>query len=165
MKTNLSKSLVDLATRLYDRLGVLKHPVTRYLLAGGWTLLVTVTLVQSSSQPVVGPPAPPGAPDLEREILLTLGHIVAFSVLTALWWWALIPRRPEPRALFVAVGFALILGFITEIAQTFVADRGASFYDVMVNWTVTIATATAISSRWRKNSLERLRQHTQSPPI
>jgi VanZ family protein len=137
-------------THVYDNLAWLKNPFVRYALAFAWTLLVTVMLVQSSSQPVVGPPAPPGAPDLTREIELTIGHIITFFVLVVLWWWALEPRLKGPRALFVAVGFALIFGVITELAQSIVPDREASLFDLAVNWTVTIAAATLISARWRK---------------
>lgn len=118
-------------------------------LALAWTILVTVMLVQSSGKPYVGPPAPPGEPDLWREIQLTSGHVVVFVVLVVLWWWALSSKLPQPRALFVAVGFALIFGCISEIAQTAVGDRQASFFDMAVNWSVTIMTATVISTRWR----------------
>jgi VanZ family protein len=132
------------------RLTVLaNHVYTRLLLAAGWTLLVTVMLVQSSSQPIVGAPAPPGKPDLWREIELTSGHVVVFALLVLLWWWALSAKLPPPRALFVAVGFALIFGTITELAQTALSDRQASFFDMAVNWTVTIMTATFLSERWR----------------
>jgi hypothetical protein len=86
------------------------HSMVRRGLALCFTVLTTVLLVQSSSHPIVGPPAPPGAPDLKREIVLTIGHIVAFASLVVLWWSALLPDLPSRRALFVAVGFALIYG-------------------------------------------------------
>lgn len=116
----------------------------------GFTLLTTVLLVQSSSQPIVGPPAPPGAPDLKREIELTIGHIVVFTTLVGLWWWALLPDLPSERALFVAVGFALIYGVITELAQSVVPDREVSFYDVAVNWCSTALAAWLITYRQRR---------------
>lgn len=142
--------MVERGQRVVGHDGILKRPGVRVLLALAWTLLVTVMLVQSSGKPVIGPPAPPGAPDLRREIELTLGHVVVFFSLVVLWWWAVLALLPAPRALFVAVGFALIFGLITELAQTAVADRQASLFDIAVNWTVTIATAAWISARWRK---------------
>ncbi|MFO7320758.1 MAG: hypothetical protein DIU68_003435 [Chloroflexota bacterium] len=122
----------------------------RWSVALAYTVFVTILLVQSSTQPLVGPPAPPGPPDLQRELLLTLGHVVTFSLLVIIWWWAGKALLPAPRALFVAVGFALVFGLITELAQTAMVDRQASLFDLAVNWTTTIATATLISERWRK---------------
>lgn len=121
-------------------LHVFKRPAARWTVALVYTLFVTVLLVQSSSQPVVGPPAPPGAPDLRREIELIAGHVVVFAVLVVVWWWALSAILPVTRAMFVTLGFALIYGVITELAQVAVADREPSLFDVAVNWTVTVAT-------------------------
>ena len=134
---------------LYARLGIFKSTPARWLLALAYTLFVTVMLVQSSSQPLVGPPAPPGAPDFWREIELTLGHVCAFAGLVVLLWWALLALLPTPRALFVTVAFAVIFGVMTELAQTLVADRQASLFDLAVNWTVTVFVASFILERWR----------------
>jgi VanZ family protein len=125
-------------------------PLLRYFPAIAFTLLCTVMLVQSSSQPMVGPPAPPGEPDLMREILLTFGHIGAFSGVVSLWCWALLPALSLRRALFVAVGFALIYGGLTEFAQSFVPDREVSLFDLAVNWTTTAITA-ALIVHWQAN--------------
>jgi VanZ family protein len=128
-------------TRVNASMRVLNNPILRHVLALAWTLLATVLLVQSSSQPVVGPAAPPGAPDLIREIQLTFGHIVAFSTLVFLWWWAARVYLPSKRALFAAVVFAAMFSLITEAAQTFSANRSPSLYDLIVNWLVIIVTA------------------------
>lgn len=128
----------------------LTHPLIRYTLAFAFTILCTVVLVQSSSRPIVGPPAPPGAPDLRREIELTMGHVVGFSLLVVLWSWAFVAHLPLKRALFVAVGFALIYGLITEFAQSFVPDRQVSLYDIVVNWTTTAVAAFAV--KWRNQA-------------
>lgn len=119
----------------------LTHPALRWVYALGWTTLTLVTLLQSSSQPVIGPAAPPGPPPLERELLLTFGHIIAFSILTALWWWALSVVFNPRTALVLAVLIALTLGTLTELAQAAVPDRSASWEDLAVNWLVTFATA------------------------
>jgi VanZ family protein len=118
-----------------------RNGLWRWLLAVGWTMLILVLLLQSSSQPVIGPAAPPGQPSLGREMLLTSGHIVGFSILTALWWWALSQNMSARAALAAAVVMALLIGTGSEIAQAAVPDRSASWFDLMVNWGVTLATA------------------------
>jgi VanZ family protein len=128
-------------TRINTSMRILNNPILRHVLALAWTLLATVLLVQSSSQPVVGPAAPVGAPDLIREIQLTIGHIVVFSILVFLWWWAARVYLPSKRALFAAVVFAAMFGLITEAAQTFSANRSPSLYDLVVNWLVITLTA------------------------
>jgi VanZ family protein len=119
----------------------LTHPALRWVYALFWTALALVTLLQSSSQPVIGPAAPPGPPPLERELMLAVGHIVAFSILTALWWWALSTTMNPRGALVLAVVIALTIGTVTEIAQASVPDRSASWEDLAVNWLVTLVTA------------------------
>lgn len=136
--------------RIYERLGIARSTPARWLYALAYTLLVTVLLVQSSSQPIIGPAAPPDPPDLERELMLTLGHVVSFSGLVVLWWWAILALLPPPRALFVSVGFAIVFGLLTEMAQTLVGDRQASLFDLAVNWTSTVFVATVILERVRE---------------
>jgi VanZ family protein len=119
----------------------LQTPTLRRLYAVVWVALVTVTLLQSSSSPVVGPPAPPGPPDYEREIFLTTGHIVAFSIMLVLVWWAL---RPAPHALPVAFVTCCALGILTEFLQALVPDRSVSFGDLAVNCLVSAAAALLI---------------------
>jgi VanZ family protein len=106
--------------------------------------VLTLVLLQSSAQPVIGPAAPPGAPDLGRELYLTAGHLVGFSLLTALWWWAFTVRLSSSRALVLAVLIALSLGVVTEIAQTLVADRSASAFDMAANAVSALAAAWVI---------------------
>lgn len=117
------------------------HPFLRGLIALAYTAFMTLVLLQSSGQPVVGPPAPPGPPTLEREILLTVGHLVAFSLLTVLWTWTFYPRLSLKRALLLAVLIGFGLGFVTEIAQTLVPDRSASGFDMLVNAVSVLAVA------------------------
>jgi VanZ family protein len=130
----------NLTRRLND--SIFQHTALRLFYAFIWTALVTLVLVQSSSQPVVGPPAPPGPPALEREIFLTSAHVVAFSILTFLWWWGLLPI--SPRALTHAVIIGLVLGIVTEGAQTFVPDRSASLFDIATNTLTIVLTAWVI---------------------
>lgn len=116
----------------------LQHPILRRLYAVVWVTLVTVTLLQSSGSPIVGPPAPPGPPDDARELFLTTGHIVAFSVMLVLLWWAL---HPAPFALPVALATCCVLGILTEFLQTFVPDRSVSLGDLATNILVSAAAA------------------------
>jgi VanZ family protein len=124
---------------------VFQHPLLRFAYALAWTALVTLLLVQSSSHPVVGPAAPPGQPSLEREIFLTSGHIVAFSILTFLWWWALLPISAHPLTHTIVIG--LILGLVTEWAQALVPDRSASLFDMATNVLVIGVTAWLIRAK------------------
>ncbi len=122
----------------------LQSPWFRQLSAVAWVTLVTVTLLQSSGTPVVGPPAPPGPPSYERELFLTSGHVVAFSVMLVLLWWAL---RPAPHALAVALVTCCVYGALTELLQELVPDRSASLDDLLVDCLVSILAALLIY--WR----------------
>ena len=124
------------------------HPVLRWGCALGWTVLLVVVLLQPSSDPIVGPAAPPGPPTLAREILLTTAHIVGFSGLTALWWWALRSYVVEARALLLAVVLALGIGVLTELGQASVPDRSASVFDLVVNSLSALAAGWFIQTRW-----------------
>lgn len=126
---------------------ILKSPNARRLYVIVWMILMTVTLLQSSGKPVVGPPAPPGAPSPERELFLTTGHLVGFGVMLVLLWWALIPA---PHALAVAVATCWVYGAATELLQTLVPDRGASWDDLLVDCLVSGAAALLIygASSW-----------------
>jgi VanZ family protein len=119
----------------------------RQIIALAYATLLTVMLLQSSSHPYVGPAAPPGAPDPGREVLLTSGHIIGFSLLVLLWWWALMPA---PRALVAAVLIGLLLGTLTEILQNLVPDRSASLFDLVTNYVVTLGAAWVIHT-WKKS--------------
>lgn len=96
-----------------------------------WLAVVTVTLLQSSEHPLLGPGQPPGPVSLEREIFLTTAHIVAFAGMLFLVWWGLQPAR---RALLVALVFCWGYGIATELLQTLVIDRGASFSDLFFDF-------------------------------
>ncbi len=112
-----------------------------------WVTLITVTLLQSSGNPVVGPPAPPGPPSASRELFLSTGHVVAFTGLMVLLWWAL---RPARHALAVALITCLIYSPVTELAQTLVPDRSSSFSDLAVNSVTSLLIAAIIY--WRTRS-------------
>jgi VanZ family protein len=119
----------------------LSHPVLRRLYALVWVALITVLLLQSSENPLLGPAAPPGDPPLWREVLLAVGHVVAFSGLVALLWWALVVNASFRRALTIALVISLALGLVTEMGQALVPDRSALVVDLIVNWLSSINAA------------------------
>ncbi|MEO8395550.1 MAG: VanZ family protein [Chloroflexota bacterium] len=124
----------------------LQHPMLRRFYIIAWMILITVTLLQSSGKPIVGAPAPPGPPSDSRELFLTSGHVVAFSVMLILLWWAL---RNAPHALFVSWIICCLFGGITELLQRLVPDRSASLGDFAVDCLFSAIAALLIYSRGR----------------
>ena len=102
-----------------------QHSPWRSVLAVAWTLLVCLLLLQPGRDPLVGPAAA-GDHSPPVVLLLNLGHFLCFAVMTWLWWRALGQIRPS-------LLIALNLGLLTELAQTFVPDRGLSALDLALN--------------------------------
>jgi VanZ family protein len=127
----------------------------RWALTYTWTASSTVLLVQSSNQPILGPPAPPGAPDAGRELMLFLGHIGVFSILVFLFWWSLRLTVSRERSLLMATGFALAFGIVTELVQVYSINRSASVVDLLTNVMVTIVTAGVIATRHSSLSVDK----------
>ncbi len=113
-----------------------------------YTALLTLVLIQSSAQPVIGPVAPEEY-NLAWDILLTIGHLVGFSLLVFLIWSALATAASPMRSLIIAVIFACVLGLITELLQTLVPDRSASLFDLICDWGVAFAMAYVIHRQTR----------------
>lgn len=126
---------------------LLRWPALRWLVALTYTGLLLVLLLQSSAQPLLGPPAPPGPPPLERELLMVASHLAGFALLTFIWQWALRPMAGDRRALALAVGLGLTLAVITEAAQTAIPDRSASLLDLAANLLAVGAAAWTLASR------------------
>lgn len=112
----------------------------RVALAVAYTAVLTLVLVQSSANPLLGPAAPREF-NLAWEILLTSGHLVGFGLLVIANWSALAVVTTSRRALITAVIFACLLGLITELLQSFVPDRSASLFDLACDCGVALATA------------------------
>ncbi|MEP7291189.1 MAG: VanZ family protein [Chloroflexota bacterium] len=127
----------------------LQPPILRRLYAVLWVAVVTVTLLQSSEHPLIGPGQPPGPVSLERDILLTAAHAIAFSGLLTLLWWALHPAR---RALSVSLIFCWCYGVATELLQTLQVDRGASLSDLLMDFAASGAAALVIARRGRSQA-------------
>ena len=126
------------------------HRTLRIVIALAYTALLTLVLIQSSAQPVVGPVAPREF-NLAWEIFLTIGHLVGFSLLVLLIWSALTTVAPSTRSLIVAVVFACLLGLITEILQSFVPDRSSSLFDLACDWGVAFAVVYVVHRQTRKS--------------
>jgi len=64
-------------------------------------------------------------------VLRKLAHVLAFGLLTVLWWWALRPKIPNP--LPAAVAISLVYAVADEYHQSFVEGRTGSVVDVGVD--------------------------------
>lgn len=126
---------------------IIQHPALRRLYAVVWVAVVSVTLLQSSMYPLIGPAQPPGPVSPERELFLTTAHLVAFSGMLVLIWWALHPAR---HALRVALLFCWGYALATELLQTLVPDRGASLYDLWMDFAATSIAALLISAHRKR---------------
>ena len=132
---------------MYSVKTIVYRPALRWLPAIFWQALVTITLLQSSEFPIIGPGHPPGPVDPAWELLLTVAHFVAFSGLVTLIWWGL---RPARYALMVALVYCLLFGVATELLQTLVVDRGASVFDLVVDFSASGIAVWIIQRRMRR---------------
>lgn len=128
---------------------IAQHPTLRRLYAILWVAVVSVALLQSSMHPVIGPAQPPGPVSPERELFLTTAHLVAFSGMLVLIWWAL---HPAKHALLVALLFCWGYAIATELLQTLVPDRGASFYDLWMDFAAASIAALFISAHRKRQA-------------
>ena len=112
---------------------ILDSAPVRWLLALGWTLWLSIILIQPEAQPVIDLGLRPAPFSLEREIAFTIAHIVAFMLTTTLWSWAFVFTLPPGRALQIAIAVALLVGVFTETMQTFAPDRYPSLVDYLAN--------------------------------
>lgn len=113
-----------------------------------YTALLTIGLVQSSAHPIIGPSAPEDY-NFFWDMLLTTGHVIGFGLLVVLLWWALSASASASRlwSLLVAMGFALLLGIVTESLQNLVPDRSASLFDLLCDWGVVLGVAWVLYRR------------------
>ena len=123
----------------------INKPIVRWGMALAYSAGLIAYLLQQPGAPAVEIVAPVAAPDWQREIAFTIGHIMGFGVLFALWWWALSPYEYAPRyAALVTLG----IGLLAEILQSQLPGRSASAYDMAMD-AVGIAFAYLIITRWR----------------
>ncbi len=113
-------------------LGILQSAPARWIVAIGWTLLLTLLLLQPETEPLIDLGLP-GGQSLWREILFSALHLLAFALTCILWFWTLRRTLPSRRSLFAAAIIAIALGISTEALQSFTPDRHASLIDFLAN--------------------------------
>lgn len=114
-------------------LAVFQFAPLRLALAIGWSLLLSLLLLQAEADPVIDLGLPRGDNTLARELAFSTLHLLAFGWTMLCWHWAL-PRAWRPRkALLIAGALTVTLGVITEVLQTYTLDRHASWLDLAAN--------------------------------
>lgn len=113
-------------------LGILQSAPACWSLAIGWTLLLTLLLLQPEAEPLIDLGLP-GGQSLWREILFSALHLLAFALTCVLWFWTLRSVLPPRKSLLVAATIALALGMITEGLQSLTLDRHTSVIDFLAN--------------------------------
>ena len=126
---------------------ILKLGPLRWLAAVGWTLLLTLLLLQPEADPVIDLGLPQGDSSLQREIFFSALHLLAFALTCVAWFRALAGAFAARTSLIIAVLIALALGILTESLQTLTLDRHASWIDLLANAAGTLAAARLI---WRR---------------
>ncbi len=143
--------LLKLKTQFVPVINTPSYRILRIAVAIVYLAVLTLILLQSSARPVLGPSAPPEF-NLGWEILMTLSHLTCFGLLVVIIWSAMTTVTSSNRALVVAVLFACTLGLVTEILQTLVPDRGASFFDLACDCGVAFIVAYLIRRQMRKTA-------------
>lgn len=129
-------------------LGILQSAPARWIVAIGWTLLLTLLLLQPEAEPLIDLGLP-GGQSLWREILFSALHLLAFALTCILWFWTLRSTLPSRRSLFAAAIIAIALGISTEALQSFTLDRHASLIDFLANIGGVLIAARVLDQRYR----------------
>ena len=128
-------------------MSVIKMRAIRWLVVIVWTIFISIILVQPEQNPVINTGVQPGPMSLEREILFTSAHLIAFGMTCALWFWAWFGYLNLAKSLLLAIVFAIVIGSITEYLQRFAPDRNSSLFDFLANCIGALMMAYFI---WRK---------------
>lgn len=105
----------------------------RWLVLTVWMAVFLTYLLQSEGAPILSTGIPPGPPSPAREAFFTAIHLIAYSVTTMLWAWALITLTPLKRTLMTTFVIVLSMGFLTELGQTLTPDRHFQMIDLVAN--------------------------------
>jgi VanZ family protein len=111
---------------------LLKNQSLHWLAAIGYSVFILAYLLQQPGSLPVEIVAPVAAPNWQREIIFTIGHIIGFGVLFLLWYVALLSIAPV-RAKIGAFVVAMVIGILAETLQNLLPGRNASLYDVVMN--------------------------------
>jgi len=128
-------------------LTIVKFRPLRWLVALAWTVFISIILVQPEQQPVINTGIPPGPNTLEREIIFTTLHLIAFGTTCAVWFWAWFGHLSLMKSLLFALVIAVVIGSVTEYLQTFAPDRHPSLIDFLANAVGAVIMAWVI---WRR---------------
>lgn len=103
-------------------------------LAIAWTIVLTVMLLQAELKPLIPTGIPPAPPSIERELLFSLLHVIAFGLLFGLWVLSFIEQVPLKRLLLVCFICLLLYGIGIELIQAqSAAGRSAQITDILAN--------------------------------
>lgn len=128
---------------------VLKQSSARWTLAIGWSLLLTLFLLQPEAEPLIDLGLPRGESTLQRELFFSALHLLAFASTCFIWFWALQNAFNHKRSLLAAVLIAIALGIVTEALQSLTLDRHASLIDLIANFTGALVAARIIWQRYK----------------
>jgi len=131
-------------------ISAIKMRPIRWIIVIGWTILISILLVQPEQNPVINTGVQPGPMSLERELIFTTAHLIGFGITCALWFWAWFGHVSLSRSLFLGIGFAMVIGMVTEYLQGYAPDRNPSLIDFFANCTGALLMAYVI---WRKQTL------------
>ena len=129
-------------------IGKLQASPVRWSVAIGWTLLLTLLLLQPEADPLIDLGLP-GGQSLWREIFFSALHLLAFALTCIVWFWTLRSALPSRRSLLVATLIALALGITTEALQSLTLDRHASVIDFLANIGGVLIAARLLAQRYR----------------
>lgn len=119
----------------------------RWLLAIGWTLLLSLFLLQPEADPLIDLGLPRGDSTILRELFFSALHLLAFALTCLIWFWSLRGGFNPRICLFAAVLIAIALGIVTEALQSLTLDRHASLIDLIANISGALIAARVI---WRQ---------------
>jgi len=105
----------------------------RWMVLAVWMIVFLTYLLQTEAAPILSTGIPPGPPSLGRDILFTLVHLLAYTMTTFLWAWALIAILPLRRTLIATFVIVLSLSFFTELGQTLTPGRLFQLIDLAAN--------------------------------
>lgn len=105
----------------------------RWIALTVWMAVFLTYLLQSGATPVLSTGIPPGPPSPARDAFFTSIHMLAYTVTTMLWAWALISLMSLKRTLIVTFVIVLSMGFLTELGQTLLPDRHFQLIDLVAN--------------------------------
>lgn len=138
-------------------LRIINNRPLRWLVALMWTGIVAYLLLQPEGQSPVAAGVPFEDNTLEREIVFTTLHLIAFGTTCAVWFWAWVGHVSLTKSLLMAIIIAVAFGTVTEYLQAYAPNRSPSLFDFLANALGALMMGYLI---WRKQS--QILQYNQS---